>query len=801
MLRNYFLTALRNFKNNKTYSLLNIFGLGIGLASCLFVITIIRFEYSFDNWHTKKDNIYRVVRHFYGDNGVTNFTGSLPYPTGDELVRSVPDLEKVVQLHGPTDEKIALKDALGNMQVFREKQVLYTDENFFDVLDFQIINGASGDILKEPYKMFISEKIARKYYGELNPIGQVITMNGSDQIEIVGIVEDCPKNTNLPYEMIVSMPTLRKRMPDVFLRNWGMMWAYSNYVQVPANADISQIEQKIRETIVAHQKEVDRAKIDFKLQPLEEIHNDERYGDFTNYVTPSLIIWAFVLLGSLLLGTACLNFINLSTAQAIRRAKEIGIRKTLGSQKLQLIIQFLMETLVIVSAAMIIGLTLGQVMISKFNEFLQDIHYDLSYDSTVLVFGLGLVLLVTLLAGFYPSMVLSGYKPVDALSNKINIKKGSGNFSLRRILVITQFAFTNLMLITTIIIASQMHYIKSKDLGFSQKNVVMINLPSDEPATQKAFLNRFKSESYVLDAVRSYGAPMSANNWNNSFYEDGGEYQDGNNSNMKFGDDNYLEMYQIPLIHGRMYNTEIATDTSGEAVVNRKFITRLSWTEDEALGKKIHYGRRKLHIVGIMEDFHTSSLQGNLEPVTLAYDATIFNELDLLLANSPNTEIIASIESIFRSFYPEGLFELTILKDQIQDWYMMESLLHQIIQFVAIITILLSSMGLYGLVSFMATKNSKTIGIRKVFGASIPDILGIFVKEYVFLLLFAFLIAAPAAWWLCSLWLDEFTYRIDVSATYFITGFTLSILIALTTVGYKSYLAATSNPIKSLRYE
>ena len=294
---------------------------------------------------------------------------------------------------------------------------------------------------------------------------------------------------------------------------------------------------------------------------------------------------------------------------------------------------------------------------------------------------------------------------------------------------------------------------------------------------------------------------MSASNWNNSFYEDGGEYQDGNNSNMKFGDDNYLEMYQIPLIHGRMYNTEIATDTSGEAVVNRKFISRLGWTEDEALGKKIHYGRRKLHIVGIMDDFHTSSLQGNLEPVTLAYDASIFNEVNLLLANTPNTETIASIESRFRSFYPEDLFELTILKDQIQDWYMMESLLHQIIQFVAIITILLSSMGLYGLVSFMATKNSKTIGIRKVFGASIPNILGIFVKEYVFLLLFAFLIAAPAAWWLCSLWLDEFTYRIEVSATYFISGFTLSVLIALTTVGYKSYLAATSNPIKSLRYE
>lgn len=801
MFRNYFLTAFRNFKKNKTYSFLNILGLGIGLASCMFVFTIIRYEYSFDNWHQEADQIYRVVRHNFGENGLTEQSGSIPYPSGDKLIQSVPDFEKVIQFHGPTDEKVVLTDVMGNLQVFRENKVLYTDPNFFEVMDFNILKGADQTILNEPYKVFVSERLAKKYYGDQNPIGQVITMNDDEQLEIVGIVENCPKNTNLPYEMIVSISTARKRWPDVFTNNWSMTWAYSTYVTVPKGADLKELENKLEGALEAHMAEDRRTNSEYHLQPLKEIHNDERYGDGNNYVTPSLMIWAFIILGSLVLGTACLNFINLSTAQAIKRAKEVGIRKTLGSRKLQLIGQFLSESLIIVGAAMIIGLTLGQVMISKFNDFLKGLEYNLSYTAEVFIFGLLLVLLVTFLAGFYPAMILSGYKPVDALTNKINIKKGSGNFSLRRVLVITQFAFTNLMLITTIIIASQMNYIKSKDLGFADNNVVIIDLPNDTSASRKALMNRFLEENYVLEAVRSFTAPLSGNVWSNSYTPVGEEYKEGNNSNMKFGDVNYLDFYDIPLVHGRLYNPELNTDSTLEAVVNRQLIATLGWTQEQALGKWLNYGNRKMKIVGIIENFHASPLQRGMEPVTLAYDENELNQLCLQLSSTPDLNLMSNIERVFRSFYPEELFECSTLKENINDRYMLEDLLHQIIQFVSLITILLSAMGLYGLVSFMANKNAKTIGIRKVFGASVPDILNIFMKEYVLLLLFAFLLAAPAAWWLSSLWLDEFSYRINVTAVYFLAGFALSVVIAILTVGYKSYQAATNNPIKSLRYE
>ncbi|MEQ8471226.1 MAG: FtsX-like permease family protein [Marinoscillum sp.] len=801
MLRNYFLTAFRNFKNNRVYSLLNIFGLGIGLASCLFVFTIIRYEYSFDNWHEKKDQIYRVVRHYHGDNGLS-YNGIIPYPTGDELIRTIPDFKKVVQFHGPEDGKITLTDQNGNLQVFREKSILFTDANFFEVLDFEILKGATGESLNEPNTVYLSEKLATKYFGDSNPIGQTLKLDSDRQLKVVGIVEDGPNNTNLPYNMIVSLATMREIMPDVFKNNWGMTWSYSTYVLTEKDADIQALEAKMNKALEVHADEEDRDKLEVKLQPLSEIHNDERYGDGNNYVTPSLMIYAFIILGLLLLGTACLNFINLSTAQAIKRAKEVGIRKTLGGQKSQLIGQFLSETFVIVAAAMVIGLTFGQVLISRFNDFLKEIEYDLSYSPDVILFGLALAVLVTFLAGFYPSMILSRYKPVEALNNKINIKKGSGNFKLRRTLVITQFAFTNLMLISTIIIASQMNYVKSQNLGFEYKNVALINFQDKEVEKLETIAGAYKAESYIADATLSYTAPMSGSNWNNSYFERGGEYQDGNNANMKFGDENYLDFYNIKLLAGKNITNRRLSDSTAEAVVNRRLISSLGWnTPEEALGQWLDMGSNDLKIIGIMEDFNVYPLQLGLQPAALSYNPGQLRQMALKLKGKPNSEVMASLEAKFREFYPEDLFELSILEDQINDRYLLENMLHKIIQFVAFITILLSAMGLYGLVSFMANKNAKNIGIRKVFGASVGNILAIFAKEYAFLLTLAFFISAPGAWWLSGLWLEEFTYRITPNFSYYLFGFLISLLIAGLTVGHKSYTAATNNPIKSLRYE
>lgn len=495
MLKNFFVTALRNFRKNFSHTVLNIAGLGLGLACCLVVFTIINFEYSFDSWHEKRDHIYRVTKTYHGDNR-TSYSGIIPYPTGQVLIDDVPDLEAVVEFHGPQSEKFSFTDEKGDFQIFREEGTLMTNSTFFDVLDFKIIAG-NKEALNEPNKIFLAQELVAKYFKNEDPIGKVLKMNGTNNLEVVGIVEDSPDGTNLPYTCIVSIGTLHQTSPEIWT-NWGMTWAYSVYVETSPNANIDELNIKIDEVIDSYvdpDDEEEKAKTEVVLQPLLEIHNDEKYGDGYNYVTPSLLIWAFIFLGGLILGTACLNFINLSTAQAIRRSREVGIRKTLGSSKFQLVAQFLTETLVVVLISMTIAFSLGQFLMQKFNQLLSAVGYNLIYTNDVFLFGIFLAIGVTVLAGFYPSMILSGYQPVEALKNTINIKKGSGSFNLRRSLVITQLAFTTIMLIGTLIISEQVEFMKSKDLGFDPTNVVTLTTPDDSEINPKTLLDKFTAKA------------------------------------------------------------------------------------------------------------------------------------------------------------------------------------------------------------------------------------------------------------------------------------------------------------------
>lgn len=804
MIRNFFVTAIRNFKKNFSHTALNIAGLGLGLACCLVVFTIINFEYSFDNWHEKKDRIYRVTRTYHGDNR-TSYGGIIAYPTGKVLMDDVPDLEAVVEFHGPQDEKFSFTDAKGDFQIFRESGTLMTNAAFFDVLDFKIISG-NKEALNEPNKVFLAEEIVEKYFKDEDPIGKVLKMNGETNLEVVGIIENSPDATNLPYTCIVSIETLRQTSPEIW-NNWGMTWAYSVYVQTKTNANIDELNIKIDQVLDSYvnpDDEEEQSKTEIVLQPLLEIHNDEKYGDGYNYVTPSLLIWAFIFLGGLILGTACLNFINLSTAQAIRRSREVGIRKTLGSSKLQLVTQFLTETLVVVLISMTIAFSLGQFLLQKFNQLLSAVGYNLIYTNDVFMFGIFLAFAVTVLAGFYPSIILSGYQPVEALKNTINIKKGSGSFNLRRSLVIAQFAFTTIMLIGTLIISAQVDFMKSKDLGFDPTNVVTISMPDESEVEPKTLLDKLATKSYVNGSTLCFTSPLAGNNWHNSYKLPGEEYIDGNNASMKFIDESYLEFYQIPLLSGVNVKEQFLNDSTFNVLVTRQLLKSVGWSDPaEAVGRTVTSGggRNQYKIVGVVEDFNVSSAHDNLRPAMLMYRPDNMFEIALRLPSENITEHIGDIEATFREFYPNELFEFSVLKNEINERYLIEDVLSNVITFVSLLAILLSIMGLYGLVSFMANRNAKTIGIRKVFGATTSNILNIFTKEYVKLMLISFLFAAPAAYFLMDIWIQEFAFRIDLEASYFVVGFTITLIIALVTVGYRSFLAARANPIQSLRNE
>lgn len=805
MLRNFFVTAIRNFRKNLSHTLLNIAGLSLGLACCLVVFTVIHFEYSFDNWHEKGDRVYRVTKTYYGDNR-TSYRGIINYPTGKAIRDNVPDIEKVVEFHGPQDEKLSFTDSDGNFQVFREEGVLMTNRDFFDVLDFKLLSGEMDDI-NEPNKIYLSQELATKYYKNEDPIGKILKFNGETNLEVAGVVENSPQDTNLPYSCLISIETLRQTEPTIW-NNWGMTWAYSTYVLPKPGADIAELNIKIDDVIDGFANpddEEEKAKTEVVLQPLKKIHNEEKYGDGYNYVTPGLMIWAFIFLGVLILGTACLNFINLSTAQAIRRSREVGIRKTLGSSKMQLITQFLTETFVIVLISMMIAISLGSFLLDRFNQMLTAVGYNLVYTNEVMIFGLILAFGVTILAGFYPSMILSGYKPVEALKNKITIKRGSGSFNLRRFLVIIQFAFTTIMLIGTLIISAQVNFMKNKDLGFDHTNVVNIDTPDESEIDPNGLLDEYKSKSYVTGATLAFTSPLSGSNWNNSYRILGEEYIDGNNANMKFVDEEYIEFYKIPLVSGINIKEQEINDSTYNVLVTEHLLTTLGWSEpSEAIGRTLTSGgrgRNQYKIIGVVEDFNVSSAHNEIRPSMLMYRPNMMNQIALRLPSENINEYIKDIESTYRAFYPNELFEFEILTNDINERYLIEDLLHNVIRFVSLLAILLSVMGLYGLISFMANRSAKTIGIRKVFGATTGSILNIFTKEYVTLMIISFIFAGPASYFLMDIWIQEFAFRIPLSFSYFVIGFLITLFIALATVSYRSFQAAKANPIQSLRYE
>ena len=807
MIKNYFKIAFRNLARHKGYAAINITGLAVGIAACLMLFLVIRYELSYDTFQPNYNRIYHVVTQDKYDEGVT-YNSGVPVPALEAMRLQMPNVlfAGINSIYGSQVTVVDNnKNNVTDKKFIEEKGIFFCEPQFFQVFSYTWLNGNAA-VLKEPNTVVLTKKMAEKYFGNWkDAYGKFIKLDNAITLKVSGIMDDVKEHSDFPLGVVISFETLKKNgVPYNYVAdNWGGTSSnFQVFTLLQNKNDVATVNKQLINFSKEHylQRGSGTSIKTNNLEPLSNLHFDSRFNTFGNHQTNKSTLWTLSLIGIFIIIMACINFINLSTAQAVGRSKEVGIRKVLGSNRKQLFLQVMGETGLVVTVAGIAAILISLAClpfiknVALINEPLSLLNFQ------TLIFLCSVIIIVTLLAGLYPSLILSGFKPAVALKNKITSAK-VGGISLRRGLVITQFAISQVLIIGTIVAISQMNFVRNADLGYNKEAVLLLSASSDSSVVAKhdAFKQKLLQTQAVISVSFNTDAPSSENIWSTNFafnHQDDEKYQ----VQLKFADEDYFKTFGLTLLAGRGYDK---SDTAKEVVINETLVKKLGLKNpQEAVGKDIRTGRSAWkQVVGVVKDFKTSSLKQSVPPLLLAeaskyYSVTAIKLRSLNLANAQ-----VNIQNVWNDFYPEYAYTSSFLDENINKFYQQENQLSLLYKIFAVLAILISSLGLYGLVSFMAMQKTKEVGIRKVLGASSANIVFLFSKEFTILITIAFLIAAPLAYFMMNSWLQDFAYRIKMGAGIFIIAVLLSVFIAWITVGYKAIKAAVANPVKSLRNE
>jgi putative ABC transport system permease protein len=805
MLTNYFKIATRNILKHKAFAAINIAGLAIGIAACLLLFRVVKYETSYDTFQPNYQHIYRVVTEDKTPDG-SNYTPGVPIPALDALRLDVPQA-KFSGLYGSYGSQVTVLGAEGENPVNEKKFIetsgmFFTDPQFFDIFHYKWLSG-SPSVLSEPNTTVLTKKMAEKYFGSWQEAyGKSIKIDNAITAKVSGILEDVPLNSDFPLAVITSFESF-KQNPGIYgnVTEWSHTSSnFQVFSELPANVGSKNIDALLAQFSKKHYPDIrKRVRINY-LQPLSALHFDTRFGNFGDHVSSKSTLWTLSLIGVFIILMACINFINLSTAQAVGRSKEIGIRKVLGSNRRQLFAQVMGETGIIVLVSIILALGIATACLPLLRH-VASIQESLGFfNAQSLLFLLAVLLLVTILSGSYPALVLSGFKPAFALKNKIS-SATVGGLSLRRILVILQFSISQVLIVGTIVAISQMNFVRNADLGFKKEAVYVMNVNTDSAVVsrQPAFKQKLLGLNGIESVSFSSDVPSSDNNWSTNFAFD--HHPDENfHLYTKFADEDYVNTFGLDLIAGRSYSK---SDTLNEVVVNETLVKKLGLKDAvAAIGKDIRTGGSYWKkIVGVVRDFKTNSLREDIKPTMIGETKQFYSVTAIKLRSSDIASTQASIASAWNEFYPEYAYTSAFMDENIREFYKQEEQMSLLYKIFAGIAVFISCLGLYGLVSFMAVQRTKEIGVRKVLGASVKNIIYLFSKEFTLLIFVGFLLAAPVAYYLMNSWLNDFVYRVPITAGVFIIAVLLSMVIAWITVGYKSVKAALANPVKSLRSE
>lgn len=804
MFKNYITVALRNIARNKLFAFLNIFGLAIGIVSCLLIYIYIQDELSFDAHHTKANKIYRLQA-FFKFNDVEDKFGITPFPSGPVLQSEYPEIKEMARLF-----VLGGQNFNNNGKVYNVENVYLADSTFFNIFDFQFILGSPEKALAEPMSLVITDTEARKIYGNIDPIGKLLQWNGKT-LKVTGVIDSKKYNTHIEMGGFVSMSSMNPDFRAQISTNWGNNNSFT-YLVIDDEKAATDFQPKLDAFVKKYMVPYwggfgFNGKITMHLEKLKDIH----FNNYLIYDTAKKgnrsYVTIFSVVALLILFIACINYVNMSTAAATRRAKEVGVRKVSGAGRGQLIFQFLSESIIITLLAIVISLALLEISLPLFNDITgKEISLKYLLQGSFIAVLLGIILMVGIVAGSYPAFFLSGFKPVVVLKSLGEVKGGGAG--IRKILITGQFAIAVFMIAGTLAVYSQLQYMFNKDMGFNSKDMLAINIPQNFQDTLiikkiRTLKDELKNEPFVKDAT--FGQQIPGKIVSRIVYKvKTAKGKEEKPISTMQGDYDYPQIMGMELVQGRYFNNSPADQDFG-AMINESTAKMLGWKEPlkEKLYVQGDTGDITLNIIGVVKDFHFASLHNPIEPlVVFMNDGKYVAGYMLVNMQGGNTrENVDKIKAKWAQVMPNKEFEYFFIDDSMQQLYTAENKMLKVFIYFAVLTIILSCMGIYGLSYFITRRRTREIGIRKVLGAPVSGILFLLNKDFLWSMLIASVVAIPLSYWAINTWLMDFSYHTDISALIFVAAVLITTVVAVATISLQALRTATGNPVNSIRYE
>jgi len=807
-MKNYFKIAIRNLMKYKFTSFINLFGLTVGLTCCLLILVYIVNELSYDRFNEKADRIYRVTRSFYSVNGTLAFNLAAVAPPFTPLIRNdFPDIEKITRIipYGGTFKY--------NENVFNELNDFFADSNFFDVFTVNVLRGNPKKALSDPFSVMLTEETAKRYFGNEDPMNKVIRWNNQYDFKVTGIYKSLPTTSHFHPDLLMTMSTMNDSSvygANALATNYGNNSFYT-YLLLPPNYPVEKIEaglpKLVNENMASQYKGVSGKPWQYThlvMQPLTSIH---LYSHLDSEIEPNgdiSRVYIFSAIALLILLIAGINYMNLSTARSSLRAREIGVRKVVGAQRPQLITQFLSESVLLTLIAMFLAVVLTWIFIPSLNHLSgQQLSIASVLQGKILVGLLLLPFVVGILAGIYPALFLSSFQPVIVLKGLFAAASNRINF--RKVLVVVQFSISIILIIGTVIVFQQLQFIQNTPLGFNKDQVATMSYVFTDDDHYNAFRNELMQDPSIKDVARSSRIPS-------------GRLLDGMGARTYVGDSlipttesikmvttdyDFFNTYGIKFSSGRPFSRDYGTDTSSW-ILNEAAVKMLGWTADNAIGKEILYGGRKGFVVGVTNDFHFESMHQKIVPVIFLFpppQQQFFGNISVKMSSTNLSASVDHLQKVWKKYLPEVPIDNTFLDERINQLYIADQQQRTIFTIFSCIAIFIACLGLLGLSAFTISQRVKEIGIRKVLGASLNNIVTLLSKDFMLLVIVAAVIALPVGWWVMNHWLDEFAYRIQINWWVFVVATFIALLVAFATISFQAVKAAIANPVKSLRTE